>query len=166
MPNPSIFLIFTGPPIGDQKRFQTRRIMLTNWLTQKICGSSTTHVSISDGTYVFSSGVPGREYYHATDFAKIPNLRTIVELEWLQPFTIDGYARDKPAPIWKSIAKALTRGLIQTDDCLCIVKKVLATAGYDVPRRVWSPGLLLEWCATDANSNIRQGRNWITRHAG
>lgn len=162
MPERALYLIFTGRPIGALKRFETPHIRVANWLTQKFTGSELMHVSISDGTYVLSSGIPGREYFLAEQFARNPNIKTIVELEWLQPFELDGYGRDKQAWILMSLAKGLSRGLIETNDCLCVVKKVLAAAGYDVPRRIWSPRLLLEWCANNANINIRQGRDWFT----
>lgn len=146
-----ILLVFSVAPCGILKQFDNLRTRTSNWCITTVSGSTLTHVAISNGTNCFSPGLYRRLYYKHDEYIQLPNVVFIIEFPPLVKYDIDGFGTDDNlVPIWRSALKWLTLGLVKTDDCVCITKKVLARAGYNVPRSVWSPRQLFEWITTNA----------------
>ena len=146
-----------------------RRARAANWLTEKISGSDWVHVAVGDGELVYSAGIYERLYYSFDQYLRLPNIDTIVQLEPLRCWEIDGFGNSGSSkvpliPIWKSLLKAGTSGFYETGDCVCMAKQVLKAAGYDPPRWAWSPRLLMEWITTDApTADITRRSHWVPR---
>lgn len=160
-----VFILFSTRPCGFLTRFSTVRLRIFTWVSEKISGSPLVHVAISDGVHCFSPGIYTRLYYNHDTYINLPNVQYQFELVAPRLFSIDGFGtEDNIVPIWRTVLKVLTRGRVQTKDCLCMTKKVMAAAGWDVPKHVTTPQHLFDWITTNAEvCNIKRRPHFLSR---
>ena len=126
-----------------------------NWMLKLGTGSKHLHVMVTDTNLVCDysfNGVGYYEYQHLFNDQSITGWSVVYADEpvtnWSE-FDNRGVGKIQGLRLlYRTIAGVsliASRGLIQHDTCVTLTKEVMRRCGADVPRRYWSPHLLLQW---------------------
>lgn len=108
--------------------------------------SKYSHVSVCVGVEVLDKQMSGaRVWPLSTYIRKYPTLSHAYIVRTPLPASLHHIHNMGPIKPLHSIHKWLTNGRRQTDDCVCITRRVLRDAGVDVPRWACHPGKLDKW---------------------
>lgn len=115
-------------------------------LTRLSTWSDLGHVGIGAGTWVLDPALSGFKLFPLSTYLHIyPTLSHayVVPTPRLADHT---HIHLRPRlRVWPTLLKWWSGGRWDTDDCVCVARRVLADAGVEVPRSCWSPKKLDKW---------------------
>lgn len=108
--------------------------------------SNLAHVAIADDRHVLSPAASGNRVWPIDRFlGKYPGLTHAYVVPVLNPITAKTYRNRRRMKLALWLFKWLSGGRVRTDDCVCVVRRVLADAGVDTPDSCYTPARLSAW---------------------
>ncbi len=153
MPSLTVFLCTGRVPLRLAWRHYLRRPRLLYYplvgvMVRTFTWSPLAHVAIGDNHHVFNPTISGHRVWPIdTVLARYPSLKHAYIVFVPRPIQVSHLSICLSPRASLSILKWLTNGRVDTDDCVCAVKRVLADAGIDIPKSVYSPARLDRWLA-------------------
>lgn len=146
----TVFVIFSDDSWPKRKHWRTR---VLNWLIKLASRSRIVHCAIADNDYVLSVYADKTMYHYLRQYIRFPNTRHVIRVTLKKPISIEGRGRENNR-IMPSILKWFTLGRVQTDDCVCVTKQVLAEGGVEVDQWAWNPRGLYEWLKAEGYEEV------------
>lgn len=129
------------------RRPRVARQLASGWAIALFAGSPLVHVSVGDGSVVLSTRVDGPDRAYPMDpfIETAPGLAWMVVVPCADPVDLRDLYDERRKSLIRTFVRRLTRGRVQTRDCVTTASNAIRRAGYSVPPRLTTPAHLFAW---------------------
>lgn len=109
------------------------------------------HCAIGVGCVVLDKQMSGPTYWPLSRYLqKYPTLDHAYVIPSTTPIDLNSISPGGPIRPLRTLIKLVSNGRFASDDCVCLVRRVLDEAGIPVPRTCTTPGRLDRWLSQRA----------------